>query len=207
MEENKDVVAMQQEIIRKLTEQNEQLMALIKGGALNVAAPATTRSDEITLVHLQNCPEGLHNDVPLTNYTLAASRLGEEVSVPRVVFDELVGKHRGVFDHGLFAVADEFADIAKRKNIPTVSVYLSSMEKYKDLKKMEASQLARVFKEAPDAFKESIISRFKLGVAERDPDFMDLVKIAVLNNMTNQAFVNEVKDIETYQVKQSNKKK
>ena len=116
------------------------------------------------------------------------SEFGEERTIDRRQAEELVGGHRRLFERGTIAFGDGNEELAKRLSVKSVSQYkYISRDFLQKLATMSARELEDLYMKLCDGHKAFIIEYFKRKIIEKDPAFMDVGKIDVLNRLSDRA--------------------
>ena len=178
-----------------------QLKALLaeqsKGQQSSYTAPApnvtfTVPSTDVTIVYCSNslgCAK-------ISNLELLFNKFGEEFTLSRIQFDELVGKYRKWFDEGILAVSSKNLDIAAAKGLKTDNEFGLTSSKLANIGKLSLAELEELWNETTlSSHRHCIVSFYKDKFISGDPDFVDRAKIDLMNRLTNGAFAREQDEI------------
>jgi hypothetical protein len=123
------------------------------------------------------------------------TRWGEEFTMSRSQFDEVVGKYRSWFDQGILAVSgdtEEGIKIAAAKGIKTHKEYYLDSKKLESIGKMTVPQIEDLWNNTTlPKHRESIVTFVKRKFIEKDPAYHNREKIDLFNRLTNGAFSRE----------------
>lgn len=189
--------------IKALQDQIAALFSMIAAGG--IAAPEAAKvnnstaknslSDEITIVHLKECGKGFTTHIKLSTITLDFSRFGEERTIYRSQFEELVGSYRRFFEQGVIALGDGFEDLAEKYGIKAVSQYgYLTPDFYNNIMKLNSYELEEVFKKLSKGHKAFVLEYFNRKIIEGDPRVKDSTKIELLNRLSGGAMQGAVLD-------------
>lgn len=178
-----------------------QLKALLaeqsKGQQSSYTTPApnvtfTVPSTDVTIVYCSNslgCAK-------ISNLELRFNKFGEEFTLSRIQFDELVGKYRKWFDEGILAVSNKNLDIAAAKGLKTDKDFGLTSSKLANIGKLSLAELEDLWNQTTlTSHKHCIVSFYKDKFISGDPDFVDRAKIDLMNRLTNGAFAREQDEI------------
>ena len=175
-------------IVRKLEKQIEeqskqinQLLALL--ASQNAPRTSSQQSDMVTIVHLVQRAEGLATYMKLSNLEISMSDFGEERTVTRQQFEEMIGKYRHWFNSGMLSVGVGHEDAAQRYGLKTAKDYPISSDFVKNLGTIEMQALENIFSKLPVEGKAFIIGYWKRKIIANDPLFKDIRKIETLNRL------------------------
>ena len=198
------------ELTAKLEEANANLAKALEtieklNSAVNTLTSAKT---EITPTVVTPSYSSMNSDVTVVwmvdqlgymkgnSFEYYFNTLGEEIVVPRYVFDEMVGKYRNWFLDGRIAVSHKNVDIASVKKLKTDLEYnISSgkVEKMGSMTEMELKEFWNSLKTTTE--KTTAVTLFKRGIIEDKPGYKDISKISILNGLTNGAFTREIAEL------------
>ncbi len=135
-------------------------------------------------------------------FSLDASVYGEEFTLSRGQFDELVGKYRHWFMEGILAVSYRNVDVAAAKGLPTdKDIGLSTTELH-NLGTMSTEEIEDLWRKAnQEALRMSIVTYFKEKYLEGAPGYRDRARIDCLNRLTNGGFDAEAQAVSGRPVK------
>lgn len=165
---------------------NQQMMA---------AQAARKLDDEVTVVHLIQRDSGLKTHIQLSNMTIDFRNFGEERVLPRIVFEELVGKYRSWFEDGILAPGPEAGDIARRYGIKVSSEFGINKDLLAKLPNMDLYELEKFFESVGGVHRELILEQFRRGCIKNDPKYKDIHKLEMLNRVSNGALDSVLLDI------------
>lgn len=186
--ENEKMVAEKAALEKQIEELKAQMAAMSTVAAQPAAQPApavyiTTPNTDVTLVYTADCPGA----VQYRNSCLECTRYGEEFTLPRSDFDEVVGKYRSWFNKGILAVSDKDIAIAKAKGVPTVLENGGlTYDKLDAIGSMSTEEIEKLWNSVSrEGLKQSIVLFFKRKYEENAPGFGDLARIDTLNRLSN----------------------
>ena len=152
-----------------------------------INAPTNSLNDEVKIVHLVQCASGLKDIIHLTGLDVTMSEFGEERTLDRRQAEELVGKCRFLFDEGIIAFGSGNEELARKLAVKTVGDYkYMNSEFVRNLATISARDLEDLYTKVCDGHKQFIIEYFKRKIIEKDPLFMDMSKIDVLNRLSGE---------------------
>ena len=179
---------------KRLQEQLDSLLKMVAGMTTTSTQPVKTNEkvnsllDEVKIVHLVQRAGGLTTTIHLSNLDITMSEFGEERTIDRRQAEELVGGHRRLFERGTIAFGDGNEELAKRLSVKSVSQYsYMSRDFLQRLATMSARELEDLYAKLCEGHKAFIIEYFKRKIIEKDPAFMDVGKIDVLNRLSDRA--------------------
>jgi len=156
---------------------------------INVVAPTT----DVTIVY---CSESM-GYVKLSNIELYFNHYGDEYTLSRSQFDELVGKYRRWFDRGVLAVSYRDCSVAAAKGLPTDKEFGLTSAKLESIGRMNASQLEQLWNEnSKSSHRDSIVCFYKRKFIEGDPKYRVREKVDLLNRLTDGGFRREQDELD-----------
>lgn len=171
---------------KKMEEQGKQIEQLLALLSMGGGRPQErSLSDMVTIVHLVQRAEGLATYIKLSNLEISMSDFGEERTVTRQQFEEMIGKYRSWFNSGMISVGVGHEDAAKRYGLKTAKDYPLDSDFIKRLGTMPMEDLTMVFPKLPEEGKSFIIGYWRRKIIENNPQFKDLGKIETLNRLCN----------------------
>ena len=180
--QNDDLTNRVDELLRALAVQNTRVSEPVV-----LQAPSNSLNDEVTIVHLVQRASGLNDIIRLSNLEITMSEFGEERTLDRRQAEELVGRYRFLFDEGVLAFGAGSEEIARKLSVKTTSAYgYLDSEFVKRLADISARDLEDLYKKVCDGHKQFIIEYFKRKIIEKDPLFMDMSKVDVLNRLSGE---------------------
>ena len=161
------------------------------------AAPAASKKmdDEVTIVHTFQCAPGLRTHIELSNMTIDFRDFGEERTLPRMYFEELIGKYRSWFEKGILAPGPEAGDIAKLYNLKVSTQIGFSADTLKKLSGLSVYELETLFTKLNPTHREVILEMFRRGCLEKNPAYKDIHKLEMLNRVSGGALDSVLGDI------------
>lgn len=154
---------------------------------VNIVAPST----DVVLVYCSDCLGHLHT----AHLDLDFNRWGEQFTLSRSQFDEVVGSYRRWFDEGILAVSgdtEEGIRIAASKGIKTHNEFYLDANKLESIGKMTVNELEDLWEKTKvPNHRLSIVTFFKRKFIENDPAYRDRAKVDLLNRLTNGGFARE----------------
>ena len=128
-----------------------------------------------------------------TQFSLDASMYGEEFTLSRQQFDELVGKYRRWFDRGVLAVSYKNADVAAAKGLPIDKDNGLSVKELRSLGTMTPAQIEKLWDKIElFSLRNTIVLYFKDRYLAGEEGFRDIGRLDTLNRLTNGGFDSEV---------------
>lgn len=122
-------------------------------------------------------------------FSLDASIFGEEFTLSRGQFDELVGKYRRWFEDGRLAVSYKNIDVAAAKGLPTDRDNGLTVKELHSLGKMSVEQIEKLWEKAQiDSLRMSIVTYYKEKYLAGEPGYRDRARVDCLNRLTNGGF-------------------
>lgn len=173
-----------------------QNMATAAPATTTVAAQPTsvnivTPNTDVVLVYCSDSMGHLNT----AHVDLTFNCWGEQFTVSRSQFDEIVGKYRHWFDQGILAVCgdtEEGIRIAAAKGIKTHTEFYLDAKKLESIGKMSVAQIEDLWnKTTPLSHKQSIVTFVKRKFIEKDPGYYNREKIDLFNRLTDGAFTRE----------------
>lgn len=183
-EENDAKIA---ELERKLEEKENAKPA----SPIQVTVPG---SGDVTVVYLSDSP-GVINKVP--NLELRCGTYGEEFTLPRAQFDQLVGLYRPWFNKGVLAVSRDNIDVAAKKGLRTQDEFSLKPAQLKRIGTMPISELRKLWDSCVnDNERMSIVTYYKRKFIEgKEPGFRDAERVLLMNTLTKQGLKREAIEI------------
>lgn len=175
----------------------KRLIEEMKGGVAPVEAPAeepkpapapvyaTAPSTDVVVVYMSHSLGHMEGKL----FSLDASIFGEEFTLSRGQFDELVGKYRRWFEDGRLAVSYRNIDVAAAKGLPTDRDNGLTVKELHSLGKMSVEQIEKLWEKAQiDSLRMSIVTYYKEKYLAGEPGYRDRARIDCLNRLTNGGF-------------------
>lgn len=166
---------------------NSQSVAPTVQPSVSIVTPST----DVVLVY---CSDSLGH-LATAHVDLTFSRWGEQFTLSRSQFDEVVGAYRRWFDEGILAVSgdtEEGIKIAAAKGIKTHKEYYLDSKKLEGIGKMSVAQIEDLWnKTTVQKHRESIVTFVKRKFIENDPQYHNREKIDLFNRLTQGAFTRE----------------
>ena len=155
----------------------------------SVSRPApmyvTAPSTDVVVVYTSHSPGHMQG----TQFSLDASVYGEEFTLSRAQFDELVGKYRHWFDKGILAVSYKNLDVAAAKGLSTDKENGLSAKELRSLGSMTPEQIEKLWNKANlESLHMSIVTYYKEKYAAGEPGYRDRARVDCLNRLTNGGF-------------------
>ena len=155
--------------------------------SVNIVTPST----DVVLVY---CSDSMGH-LATAHVDLTFNRWGEEFTLSRSQFDEVVGKYRSWFDDGILAVSgdtEEGIRVAAAKGIKTHKEFYLDAKKLESIGKMSVPQIEDLWEHTTlQKHNESIVTFVKRKFIEGDPAYCNREKIDLFNRLTNGAFTRE----------------
>lgn len=189
------------EALKAQLKQMQDMFAAVMAGQINsnIASQPKTNSldEEVKIVHLVERAPGLSTHIELTNLTMDMNVFGEERTLDRRQCEELVGKYRKWFDMGIIAFGDGYDELAKKFQVKVVKSYdFNRSDFVQRLGVLKPSELEDLYMKLGDGHKAFIIEYFKRKIVEKDPRFMDVHKIELLNRLSQGAMRNTIDEVQ-----------
>lgn len=176
-----ELEAQNKELEAKLAEMQAQLAALTAVKTAPIAPVIPVASSEVVLVYTSDSP-GI---IKYSTGELMCTTFGEEFTVSRTAFDEIVGKYRHWFNEGILAVSSKNIDVAAAKKLPTDKEYGLTAEKLSNLGKMTTAQIEQLWNSVENqSMKDSIVYYFKRKFIENAPGYQDNMRVQTLNGLS-----------------------
>jgi len=151
----------------------------------------TVPSTDVVLVYMSDSMGHLET----TSVSLDFNRWGQEFTLTRQAFDEIVGKYWHWFEDGRLAVSgakDEYIKVAAAKGLKTDKEYYLDAKKLNSIGKMSVDELEALWNSVTQKnHRESIVTFVKRKFIEEDPLYRDRAKIDLLNRLTSGGFKRE----------------
>lgn len=183
--------------IKRLTESKTVVEGEADSETESVPAPTpaptpvyvSTPSTDVVVVYTSHSLGHLEGKL----FSIDASVYGEEFTLSRSQFDELVGKYRRWFDSGILAVSHRNIDIAASKGLPTDKDNGLTVRELRSLGKMSTEQIEKLWEKAQaENLRMSIVTYFKEKFLANEPGFRDRARVDCLNRLTDGGFDPEV---------------
>lgn len=161
--------------------------------AAKVDAPvASNFNSDVTIVWMVDWPGYLKGN----NFEYFLNTVGEEIVMPRYVFDELVGKYRKWFNDGRLAVSYKNIDVATAKKLKTDKEYVINAATLDSLGSMTDAEIRKLWKSlTTHNEKLSVVTAYKRGFIDEVDGYRDISKVSVLNGLTNGGFSRELEEL------------
>lgn len=186
--------------IAALKAQVEMLTQMImKQQSLNVAAQVPIRSeDTVTIVHLKDYTgTNLKTHIELSNLIIDLRSFGEERTLSRQAFEELVGRYRGFFDRGTIAPGPDSGDVTRRYGLKKITE-LNIPDKFiENLSKLSPTGLEELYLSLGEGHRRFMLEYWRRKVAEGVPAFKDIHKIETLNRVSDGKLDSVILDMNT----------
>ena len=173
------------------------------------AATASQKSkldDTVTVVHMVERAPGLRTHIELSNMTIDFVSFGETRVLPRMVFEELVGKYREWFRRGIIAPGPEAGDVAKLYDLKISTQMGIDPSAIKKIPKMSVYELEDFYEKLGQTHRDFILEMFRRGCAENKPDFKNIHKIEMLNRVSGGALDSVLGDFKVEQQRAASSK-
>lgn len=191
--------------IAALQAQVEMLTKLVMAQSGNATQTIiqTPKEDTVKIVHLWDYSgTGLKTHIELSNLTIDLRTFGEERTLTRQSFEELVGKYRGFFDRGVIAPGADAGDVAQRYGLKKVTemnipdAFLSKMAS------MNTYELEELYNKLGDGHRQFMLSYWRRKVVEKNPAFLDMRKIETLNRVSDGKLDSVILDLNTERMRE-----
>lgn len=195
-----------------LERQMQELLALLKNNTQTAQTPVVNVIAPSTDVVLVYCSDSM-GYLKTAHVELRFNRWGEEFTLTRSQFDEVVGSYRSWFDQGILTVSgdtEEGIKLAAAKGIKTSrEVYLDA-HKLESIGTMSLNKVEDLWNSCPmEEQKNSIVTFIKRKFIEGDKAYMTRGLIDLMNRLTDGGFRREQDELDgrlVYEPLQFNKK-
>ena len=155
--------------------------------SVNIVTPTT----DVVLVY---CSDSLGH-LATSHVELDFNRWGEEFTLTRSQFDEVVGKYRDWFDEGILAVSGDTEagiKIAAAKGIKTHKEFYLDAQKLERIGRMSVPEIEELWNNTKlRKHRESIVTFVKRKFIEEDPAYHNREKVDLFNRLTDGGFTRE----------------
>ena len=173
------------ELEAQVAELQAQLEALKNGGNGVVSNPYAPQSTDVIIVYTSHS-EGYMGG---TQFAIQASVYGEEFTLTRPQFDELVGKYRPWFKDGRLAVSYKSIAAAAAKGLPIDRDNGLSVDELHNLGTMKPEQIEKLWNKVKyESLRVSIVAYYKEQFEGDVPGYRDRARVDCLNRLTDGAF-------------------
>lgn len=176
----------------------------------NQSAAATSQKskldDTVTVVHMIERAPGLRTHIELSNMTIDFVSFGETRVLPRMIFEELIGKYREWFRKGIIAPGPEAGDVAKLYDLKVSTQMGIDASAIKKIPKMSVYELEDLYEKLGQTHRDFILEMFRRGCAENKPDFKNIHKIEMLNRVSSGALDSVLGDFKVEQQRAASSK-
>lgn len=176
----------------------------------NQSAAATSQKskldDTVTVVHMVERAPGLRTHIELSNMTIDFVSFGETRVLPRMVFEELVGKYREWFRRGIIAPGPEAGDVAKLYDLKVSTQMGIDASAIKKIPQMSVYELEDFYEKLGQTHRDFILEMFRRGCTENKPDFKNIHKIEMLNRVSGGALDSVLGDFKVEQQRAASSK-
>lgn len=154
--------------------------------------PVSNVHADVTIVWMVEWPGYLKGN----NFEYHFSTAGEEIIMPRYVFDELVGKYRAWFNDGRLAVSYKNIDVALSKKLKTDKDYILNAEIISSLGSLKDTELKSLWDSLTTKNEKlSLVTAYKRGFIEEESGYRDISKVSLLNGLTGGGFARELDEL------------
>lgn len=213
VEERRIIVGASTESARdnaRIEQLEAQIKLLTQMLMANQSAAATSQKskldDTVTVVHMVERAPGLRTHIELSNMTIDFVSFGETRVLPRMVFEELVGKYREWFRRGIIAPGPEAGDVAKLYDLKVSTQMGIDASAIKKIPKMSVYELEDFYEKLGQTHRDFILEMFRRGCAENKPDFKNIHKIEMLNRVSGGALDSVLGDFKVEQQRAASSK-
>lgn len=213
VEERRIIVGASAESARdnaRIEQLEAQIKLLTQMLMANQSAAATSQKskldDTVTVVHMVERAPGLRTHIELSNMTIDFVSFGETRVLPRMVFEELVGKYREWFRRGIIAPGPEAGDVAKLYDLKVSTQMGIDASAIKKIPKMSVYELEDLYEKLGQTHRDFILEMFRRGCAENKPDFKNIHKIEMLNRVSGGALDSVLGDFKVEQQRAASSK-
>lgn len=213
VEERRIIVGASAESARdnaRIEQLEAQIKLLTQMLMANQSAAATSQKskldDTVTVVHMVERAPGLRTHIELSNMTIDFVSFGETRVLPRMVFEELVGKYREWFRRGIIAPGPEAGDVAKLYDLKVSTQMGIDASAIKKIPKMSVYELEDFYEKLGQTHRDFILEMFRRGCAENKSDFKNIHKIEMLNRVSGGALDSVLGDFKVEQQRAASSK-
>lgn len=213
VEERKIIVGASTESARdnaRIEQLEAQIKLLTQMLMANQSAAATSQKskldDTVTVVHMVERAPGLRTHIELSNMTIDFVSFGETRVLPRMVFEELVGKYREWFRRGIIAPGPEAGDVAKLYDLKVSTQMGIDASAIKKIPQMSVYELEDFYEKLGQTHRDFILEMFRRGCTENKPDFKNIHKIEMLNRVSGGALDSVLGDFKVEQQRAASSK-
>lgn len=179
---------------KKIAELERRLEEKSASASAMPAHPTSTGLGDVTVVYLSDSP-GVINRVP--NLELRCGTYGEEFTLPRAQFDQLVGLYRPWFNKGILAVSRDNIDVAARKGLRTQDEFSLKPSQLKRIGVMPIPELRKLWDSCVnDNERMCIVTYYKRKFIEgKEPGYREAERVLLMNTLTKQGLKREAIEI------------
>ena len=193
-----EIAILKAQLAEKESAQKEEAAAPAVPASQPVPAYMTAPSTDVAIVYTSHSSGHMEGKL----FALDASVYGEEFTLSRSQFDELVGKYRRWFNDGILAVSYRNVDVAAAKGLPTDKDIGLSVKQLNALGTMSPAQIEDLWNSiAQHSLRMSIVTFYREKFDENAPGYRDRARLDCLNRLTNGGFDDEVMAVSGRQVK------
>ena len=159
----------------------------------------------ITLVHLADWHEGLYTIFKGSNGTeYMFNYFGQTRKVKLLEFEDIISRHRKLFDRLLITISANDNDIAEAYNLPKTENILLKSHQLTGLVNMTEQELEDIYNKVCDTHRSLICRKWQVGYWERDEQgnhpknlgYKNIGKVTLLNEISNGTMSHVLSDIE-----------
>lgn len=192
--------------IAALQAQVEMLTKLVmaqQGGAAVQPVVQAPKEDTVKIIHLKDYTgTNLKTHIVLSNLTIDLRTFGEERTLTRQAFEELVGRYRGFFERGTIAPGADAGDVAKRYGLKKVTELNIPDQFLSRLASMDIYELEDLYMKLGDGHRRFMLEYWRRKVVEKNPAFCDIRKIEVLNRVSDGKMDSVILDLNTEKMRE-----
>ena len=181
-----------------------QLVMQQQGTALAPAISVPVKEDTVTIVHLKDYTgTNLKTHIELSNLIIDLRSFGEERTLTRQTFEELVGRYRGFFDRGTIAPGPDSGDVARKYGLKKITEMNIPDHFLERLAKMDCAELEDLYLKLGVGHRRFMLEYWRRKVAEGVSAFKDAHKIETLNRVSDGKLDSVLLDMRTEKMRES----
>lgn len=207
---NEDVELLREQLDasnRQISELKDMMLKMVSNreAVAPVIADPFDAARWITLVHLEDRAEGLYTIFRGSNGTeYRLNYFGQTRKVKLIEFEDIMSRHRKLFDRLVITVSSQDNDIAEAYNLPKIESITLKSHQLAGLVNMTEPELQEVYIKVCDTHKALICRKWQIGYWERadggthpkNVGYKNIGKVTLLNELSNGAMSHVLSDIE-----------
>lgn len=166
----------------ELSAKIDALMAMFASGKMQTFSE---KNEEITIIHLIQCYDGLKTHIKLSNRSMDFSVIGETRVLNRTEAEEIASKYRKFFERGVIAFSSDNIEFARKFDLAScVSDGKVNRDFANYIGEIDIASLEKLYNSVGEAQKAFIIETFKRKIREGNPKYNNMAKIQLLERLT-----------------------